>query len=139
MFPMNRCGPEGKVKEGVVKDLSHFLPLPSLGDEGGLVWFGPYCRRSVGCESPRGAGEANQRLLEHGVQKGQSATHRPLISLMSQSKPIPFDPHRWGDLCICYRSKVYLGEKPMLVTEKNSACPARKMQTVFSLEGANDL
>lgn len=37
MLPMDRCGPEGKVKEGVVEDLFYFLPLPSRGNEYGLV------------------------------------------------------------------------------------------------------
>ena len=74
VLPVDRCGPEDKVEQGTVKDLLDLVPFPSLRNEGGFVWLRPYRRPRVGCECPRGVGEANERLFEHGEQKGQRAS-----------------------------------------------------------------
>ena len=70
-LPVDRCGSKDEVKEGAVEGLFDFVPLPSLRD-GGFIRLRPCCRRSVGRECPRGAGEANERLPEHGMREGQS-------------------------------------------------------------------
>ena len=84
VLPVDRRGPEDKVEEGIVKDLFDLAPLPSLRNKGGFFWLRPRRRRRVGCECPRGVGEANGRPPEHGEQKGQSPSEISIRSLIGQ-------------------------------------------------------
>jgi hypothetical protein len=98
VLPVDRCRPEDKVEQRTVKDLFDLVPLPSLRSEDGFVWLRPCHRRRMGRERPRWLGEANERLLEHGTQKGQraseirtrSSAYRSCI-VMGQSEPGIFD------------------------------------------------
>lgn len=74
VLPVDRCGPEDEVEQWAIEDLFDLVPLPSLRNGDGFFWLRPYRRRCLGCECPRGVGEANERLLEHGEQKGQRAS-----------------------------------------------------------------
>lgn len=115
VFPVNRCGPEGKVEEGTVEDFFDFAPLPSLRNECGFLWLSPYCRRGVGRKRPRGVGEAYERLPEHiGSRKGTEPSEISIpvvicLSAMSQSTGSPLLGNAWvthvlqknvGKMCI---------------------------------------
>lgn len=99
VFPVDRCGPEDKVEQGTIEDLFDFAPLPSLRSQARFLHLGSHRRRGVSCECPRGLGKANERLLEHGEQKGQTPSEIRsqsfCLSPKSQSKLGPFDSCRW--------------------------------------------
>ena len=95
MLPVDRCGPEGKVKKGAVEDFFDLTPLPSLRNERGFLWLGPHRRRSVGCKCPRRVGEAHQRMSEHGEQRGQSQRLGPskffIVGRRSNQNPVGYE------------------------------------------------
>ena len=127
VFPVDRCGPKDKVEEGPVEDLFDFVSLPSLGNEGGFILLGSYCRRSVCRECPRGIGEANERLSKHRVKEGQTETSDgifdsvTIIRLSELDQPIKIKilsilmSRPWVQWYLNYRKgkkKVYLSENP---------------------------
>ena len=154
VLPVDRCGPEDKVEQGTVKDLFDLVPLPSLWNEGGFSWLRPCRRRCMGCECPRGAGEANERPLEHGEQKGQAPGRIRnsvicLVSTWANKNPVLSIPI--GGLCIKLQKKCVSTQKSKLAAEKKTPPRVLKttrgpiyfvekhMRTTFGLEGVNGL
>lgn len=56
VLPVDRCGPEDKGEERIVKDLFDLTPIPSPRSEGRFFWLRLHRSRYVRCECPRGVG-----------------------------------------------------------------------------------